>query len=317
MNVRGATARATLFAAATGALGASARSLDPPPLRHGPERLAILYREREPEAKETLFRKINDERTAAGVPALKYDLLAAKVGDEFCLDAAANGTTGHWDLMGRAPYLRWALAGGVDYHGQNVGAVSRTGAPIRTAEVAECLMDSHARMMAERPPDDGHRRTVLDPMWTHVGIGIAAVGGEFRMTEEYSRKVATWVEIPSAPVRAGGSASFEAQLPSGWNVGAIEVMYEKPPQPLSARELARRRSYQFPPVVLKLLPVLAGGFRYSDGSAGDFRVVNGRLKLRVPLASGTGNYYVLVYAAQGSAFGRQLSPITGALVIAE
>ena len=28
-------------------------------------------------------------------------------------------------------------------------------------------------MMAEKPPDDGHRRAILDPLWTHVGIGVA------------------------------------------------------------------------------------------------------------------------------------------------
>jgi hypothetical protein len=183
--------------------------------------------------------------------------------------------------------------------------------------VAGYLLSTHAQMMAERPPDDGHRQNVLDPMWTHVGIGVAIVGGEFRMSEEYSRKVATWVEVPSVPVRAGGTASFAAQLPSDWNVGAVEVTYEKPPKPLSAREIARRGSYRFPPVVLRLFPVPVGGLRYADGTSGDFRVHNGRLDLRVPLDSGVGNYYLLVYAGRGNMTGRRLFPITGALVVAE
>ena len=44
-------------------------------------------------------------------------------------------------------------------------------------------------MMAEKPPDDGHRQAILDPLWTHVGIGVALEGGEFRMTEEFTRHV--------------------------------------------------------------------------------------------------------------------------------
>jgi hypothetical protein len=176
-------------------------------------------------------------------------------------------------------------------------------------------MDAHARMMAEQPPDDGHRQTVLNPIWTHVGIGVALVGGEFRMTEEYSRRVARWVEIPSTPVPAGGTAAFAAQLPSDWAVGAIEVAFEKTPEPLSAREISARRSYRYPPPVSRLLPVPEGGLRYPDGSRSDFRVTNGRFDVRIPLFAGPGNYYVLVYAGRGTAFGRRLSSITGALIV--
>jgi len=194
--------------------------------------------------------------------------------------------------------------------------VSRTGAAIRPEELAACLMDAHARMMAERPPDDGHRQTVLNPIWTHVGIGVALVGGEFRMTEEYSRRIAQWVEIPSEPVPAGGSAAFAAQLASDWSVGAIEVAFEKAPEPLSAREIASRGGYQYPPLVSRLLPVPGGGLRYSDGSRGDFPVTGGRIDARIPLRAGPGNYYVLVYAGRGAIAGRRLSAVTGALIVA-
>jgi Uncharacterized protein with SCP/PR1 domains len=146
---------------------------------------------------------INRERAEHGAPPLAYDLLGAKVGDEFCEVAARDRTTGHWDLAGRAPYLRWALAGGIDHHAQNFAAESRTGFEF-TESPAELLLRMHAEFMAEKPPNDGHRRTVLDPIWTHVGIGFALVGGEMRMTEEYSRRVLEWAELPAGPVKAGG-----------------------------------------------------------------------------------------------------------------
>jgi uncharacterized protein YkwD len=313
----GCAALAALLLAGSGAGAGRGKRVDPPAVRYGPEREKIDYREREPAAKAELFRKINAERAAARLPTLQYDLFAAKVGDAFCLDAAANGTVGHYDVEGRAPYLRWALAGGVDYHGQNAGSVSRTGMRIREAEVPGQLLGTHASMMAEHPPDDGHRRTVLDPIWTHVGIGVAVVGGEFRMTEEYSRRVVTWVDVPSEPMRAGTTAAFTAQLPSGWNVGALEVAHEKFPHPLTAREIAARGSYRFPQSFLKLLPVLSGGLRYADERRGDFRVNFGRLDARIPLTEGPGNYYVFVYADRGNVVGRRLSSITGALIVAE
>ncbi len=185
-----------------------------PPLRVVMPGLAPAYAERVPAAKAELLRVINRERAEHGAPPLAYDLLGAKVGDEFCDRAARDRTTGHWDLEGRAPYLRWALAGGIDHHAQNFAAESRTGFEF-TESPAELLLRMHAAFMAEKPPNDGHRRTILDPIWTHVGIGFALVGGELRMTEEYSRRVLEWAELPAGPVRAGGGRPARAEAPEG------------------------------------------------------------------------------------------------------
>ena len=121
----------------------------------------------------------------------------------------------------------------MDYHAENFGSLTRTGANVEDAEVPAFLLDAHARMMAEVPPGDGHRRTVLDPEWTHVGIGAA--GGEFRMAEEFSRHVVEWVEVPAEPLPAGARAPFAVKLPAGWAL-ACEVVRARP---LPARNRAR------------------------------------------------------------------------------
>ena len=46
---------------------------------------------------------------------------------------------------------------------------------------------SQHAMMIEKPPHDGHRRTILDPHATHVGIGLAWEKGEFRIAQEFVR----------------------------------------------------------------------------------------------------------------------------------
>ena len=206
---------AALLAAACAFLPASRAEGPVPVVRRGGNAGAGPYAERFPEAKARLLERLNRERRAAGAPALAYDLLGASVGDAFSLDAATSRSSGHWDTAGRPPYLRWALAGGVDYHGENFSALTRTGADVDESEVSRLLLDAHAQMMAERPPDDGHRRTALDPDWTHVGFGAAAAGGEFRMVEEYSRRVALWVEVPRAPVPVRQRAPFAVRLPPG------------------------------------------------------------------------------------------------------
>ena len=278
--------------------------------------LAEAYAEKVPAAKAELLRVINEERAAHGAAPLAYDLLGAKVGDEFCEDAARNRTSGHWDLAGRPPYLRWALAGGIDHHAQNFAAESRRGYEFSEPPV-ELLKKAHAAFMSEKPPADGHRRTVLDPIWTHVGIGFSIVGGEMRMTEEYSRRVLEWAELPPGPVKAGRGTLVVLKLPRGWNVGAIEVAYEEFPKPMSRPEIAARRSYGLPPAWRILRPYPPTGTRWETGEAGDFRPnARGRIELLVPLDRGPGHYYLVVFASEGEARGRKLFPVAIPMVTA-
>lgn len=285
-------------------------------VRYGPDRASIPYAEKHAAAKAALLAKINTERKAAGLRALAYDLLAAKVGDEFCEDAAVRGTNGHWDTRGRAPYQRWGEAGGVDYHSENFSAHSRFGEPFGEP-VESLLLSSHASMMAERPPNDGHRRTVLDPIWTHVGIGASRIGGEFRMTEEYSREVAEWVDAPAGVQAAGTTVRVTVKLPRAFTAGPVEVAYEKRPSPLSPAQIARRGGYGYPQTIRRLFPKLGAGAVWEGGGHGDFDVTAGRADVKVALDAGAGNYYILLYAGEGEISGKRLSPATAVLIRAE
>jgi hypothetical protein len=285
--------------------------------RYGPDRASPPYAERARDAKAALLARINADRAAAGLAPVAYDLVAAKAGDAFCLDAARTGVMGHWDLAGRAPYDRFADAGGVDWNGENFSGTSRTGPPFRADELTGLLLEAHGRMMAERPPDDGHRRAILDPDWTHVGIGAFLEGGEFRMTEEFTRHAAVWVEAPAGDVRAGRTVPVNVQLPKGWSLAAVEVAHERFPRPMTAREIVRRASYALPPASQRLLPRVAPPFRYADGSSGDVGVSNGLVRAKVALLSGRGSYWVLVYAGPGSVEGKALGPITAIRIRAE
>ncbi len=290
---------------------------DVPLKRIGPDRGAAGYEERFPEAKAALLAVINRERRAAGAPPVAYDLLGAQVGDAFCADAAARNSVGHWDLDGRAPYLRWALAGGIDPNGENFAAETRVGLGYHEP-MADQLLAMHARFMAERPPDDGHRRTVLDPTWTHVGIGAAVDGTEFRMTEEFSRRVVEWVEVPAWPVRAGSVVEVTLKLRKGWSITAVDVCPEKPPRPISRAEAKRRGAYSYPPPVETLRPFAPPGGTWSDGSRGTFDASpGGKVSFRVKLRDGPGAYFLQVFGGEGNVFGRPLSPIAVPMVRAE
>ncbi len=56
--------------------------------------------------------------------------------------------------------------------GENVGLRYRSDFADVHAVIMEGLTFMHDSMMAEVPPDDGHRVTILRPEYTHVGIGL-------------------------------------------------------------------------------------------------------------------------------------------------
>ena len=288
-----------------------------PVIRYGADRADLPYEEPHAKEKQALYRRINEERMAAGLAPLEYSLRAAKAADLFCRDSAEKGYTGHWDLAGRAPYLRWADAGGVDQHAQNFASESRSPGPI-VGSPKEMLLGSHARMMAEVPPHDGHRRTVLDPDWTHVGIGVAVVGGEFRMSEEYVRKLMDWVEVPARPLPAGSEAPFAAKAPAGWNVGVVEVRREPVPRAMTPQETAERRTYALPPVIRQIYAMPGNGMVWASGEKGSFPVApDGEFRFTVPLDHGPGDYYVVVFASKGPFTGKPVTPAPIARIRAE
>lgn len=312
---RPAVAFLLLFAGAAASL--ALRPADVRVVRLGSDRNTPPYSEPWAREKAILLARINGQRREAGVRPLAYCTRAARAGDLFCREAAEKEFSGHWDLEGRPPYLRWALAGGVDAHAENFSSRTRTPGPL-DEPMENLLLDAHARFMAERPPHDGHRRTVLDPAFTCVGIGAAIRGGEFRMTEEFVRQALDWVEIPYGPVPAGTAAPFAARMPIGWNVAAVEVGFEPPPRPMTREENARREAYPLPEAYRKLRAFAPSGSVWTDGTRGDFAVATGGiLRLSIPLDRGRGSYWLLVYAGEGNVIGRSLTPVTLARVVAE
>jgi uncharacterized protein YkwD len=114
--------------------------------------------------KRAVFERINRDRLTHGLKPVQWDDLASRVGDLHCREMLRNRYVSHWNLEGYKPYHRYSFAGGTDSVHENVsgsdGAVGSGG----LAQVLPRAIQCHARMMAERPPLDGHRRNILDPI---------------------------------------------------------------------------------------------------------------------------------------------------------
>ncbi len=310
-----AAALAALGSAAAGSVAYSAPAAPGFGMLHlGPERLVISYPDAQGTVKGHLVARINRDRQLHGVPPLRYDARLALTGDRFTHDQALAASNGHWDPAGRPPYVRWGLAGGVDFHSQNAGSYSNSGGIVPDA-IEAIALQIHESMMDERPPDDGHRQTILNPLLTHVGIGLAQVGGEFRITEEFSRVAFEWLEVPDRPLRPGTIAAFSGKPLAGLEVGVVEIAFEPPPRKLTTRELNSRGSYSYPRAYKTLYPKLRNGGFYRSGEAGEFDIrQDGAFSLQFRCDQGPGYYFVLCYVRKRGERNPQMFPATAAMV---
>jgi uncharacterized protein YkwD len=192
--------------------------------------------------------QINRDRAAAGLSPVALDLQSSLISDHHCQEMAAHRYLSHWDLRGLLPYHRYHFDGGRDHVQESLSAtsiISNEPAPIPTDPegILPNLLQSHKRFMNEKPPLDGHRKNVLDPAHTHVGIGLAVVGGEFRMGEEFINRYVLLKEMPAA-LPASGSVPVQGEmLKKGYGPYYCVVFYEGIPQPRTVAQLNRTYAY--------------------------------------------------------------------------
>jgi hypothetical protein len=228
-----------------------------------------------------LLNQVNIERAEAGVRPLKLDSLACTVAEKHATEMARNNFLSHWGLDGRKPYHRYSFAGGVEAIQENDGAID-TNTPIASAEVPIHLMSMHRSMHDEVPPDDGHRKTILNPVHTHVGFGYADYGFCVRLCELY---VARYVAINPYAVTASPHDRIVLSgrlLEPTYSLEGIDVFYEPLPAPPDRAWLRIPRPYGLPDERESLRPKLGPTYFYEDGSKGSIEL-QGRGRFRVPI----------------------------------
>lgn len=248
--------------------------------------------------KEELFSQINRDRARYGLPLLRWDERAAGVAEEHCREMLEAGYFSHWDLSGRKPYHRYALAGGTEYNAENLGfAFYRPSGPGDHINVRKAAFESYKGMLAERPPEDGHRRTILNPHHTHVGIGIA-----FSVDRTYISLLflSRYVKFdPPPPKRARPDEKIYLSgkiLKKDYSLQGVLVFHEPLPKPRSPEELERfPKWYGLPNKKLELKPLLPPDKRYQDGSRGEVKVEDERFSFLLSFPEGPGVYTVVAF----------------------
>ena len=186
---------------------------------------------------------INKSRRRNNAPPLKLDILASRVANKMCREAAENGYIGHWNMAGEEPYLRYALAGGYDHVSENAyGEWSSGNINTSDAVISSLMRSGHMKFMAERAPYDGHRKNIIDKSHNFVGIGFCISGRQFRYYEEFIDRYLEFENLPSR-VKTGEPFNITVKTNGQSFLYYIIIYRENPPQPLSPEQISRKGSY--------------------------------------------------------------------------
>jgi uncharacterized protein YkwD len=217
--------------------------------------------------RKNLLEMINEERDVAKVKPVALDELANEVATKHAVDLATKEFIGHWGSDGLKPYQRYSFAGGTAATEENVSAADNTWS-MKTQDLKQDTAYLHVRMYQEKPPNDGHRRTILAPQHTHVGIGLAVQNLRLRLVELF---VAKYIEVNpiKRESKPGAQLYFSGKIiRRGYYLNHVEVFYEPLPTPPELSWLRQPRSYDFPKDSRKLRPTLQPPLIYADGTGG-------------------------------------------------
>src|SRR5688572_6908111 len=258
--------------------------------------------------REHVLKLINRDRKIYNLPPVQLDLEASAIGDDYCRRQIKNGTNGHFTTDGLAPYMRYSFAGGNDGVSENAAAWSANYAFSERA-LYEMARRSQDAMMAESAPDDGHKRTILDPHATHVGIGLAWERSEFRLVHEFIRRYVRWTRPLPRRARVGETVLVAGQPIDGAAVEAISVHYERVPETMLAHVANALSNYSLPSKRKDYFPRLKQEYtrhpngtieivrrEYPGGHRGDFTVAkDSAFSFDVPFTQGPGIYTIVVW----------------------
>lgn len=255
----------------------------------------ILSKEEILEIKQRIVALINQQRRSHGLRPVELDEFASRVAESHCKDMLAGNYISHWNRDGIKPYIRYSDAGGIDAVMENVSALWG-GVRFNLEFIYKTLEEMHLRMYNERPPNDGHRRNILQPQHTHVGIGIAYDAIGLRFAQEF---VARYVEIssPMRSAKAGEKVLIKGRLLyDETDLAYMEVFYEPFPKPLTAALLNKTGSYEFPQESFAIRPILPSGYQYADGKKGEIEYdkSSGRFSYLLDIPSNRSGIYTVV-----------------------
>lgn len=253
------------------------------------------------EIRANLLDMVNEEREVAKLNPLLVDELATQVAAKHAQEMAVEDFASHWGRDGRKPYHRYSFAGGTQATQENVSAADNTWST-KASDLKQDAAYLHVRLYQEKPPYDGHRRTILAPQHTHVGFGLAVKNLRLRLVELF---VAKYLQVEPIPRKAkpGERLTFTAKMPKeGYYLNTVEVFYEPLPVPPEMSWLRQPRSYALPNESRVLRPKVPPPYVYADRQPGVVEMaIDGKFTTPIKLFKDEpGIYTVVTWLTRGS-----------------
>jgi hypothetical protein len=192
---------------------------------------------------------INQDRQINGLSELVWDEIAAQAASQHVQEEADNGYISHWGMDGSKPQLRYTRAGGLDAVNENesVSLWLQGGFQGLSVKELENIVKEHqTAMLNEKPPDDGHRKNILDVHHTGVGIAIAVGRYGVAMAQEFTNH---YTEMDPVPRKAlpGSEINLSGRVLPGYKLSGIYAVWEETPHSMLKEELMITASYSDPP----------------------------------------------------------------------
>jgi len=186
---------------------------------------------------------INISRKKYKAKPVKLDILASRVANKMCREAAENDFMGHWNMAGEKPYHRYAFAGGYDHVAENAFGEWTTGNySVSSSVISSMMKKGHSTFMAEKAPNDGHKKTIIEKYHNNVGIGFFINEKQFRYYEEF---IDRYMEFENIPAEVNLDESFKITVkPLQREYLYYMVVYrDKPLKPMTPSQIKRIGSY--------------------------------------------------------------------------
>ena len=243
---------------------------------------------------------INQDREKASAPPVVYSEPLSLLADEHCREMLREGYASHWNRAGWKPYMRYSQGGVTDHTSENISSLNSTGFEVSFDSVKAEMTARHEGLIGEEPPYDQHRRNILDPRHTHVGIGVAYSKAGLRMIQIFARR---YVSLEPIPTKQGPTSGIQLKgkvLEPGYELQAISVFYEPLPEEMSLAQLMGTYSYGLPDDERIYRTRLPSIMRYADGTRGSVEVRGRSFSQTISIPSRKGVYTLVVWLEKES-----------------
>lgn len=186
------------------------------------------------EQRKILLQLVNVDRAKNGLSPVQLDLPLSDVAERHAREMAENGYLSHWNMAGVGPDVRAGQAGLTDVALENAYALSGN---IGLSLTRDQLAEAQENWMNS----PGHRANIVDPLHTHVGLGVwfDARAGQMRAVQLFANR---YLVIQGCPKQAmpGSKIALSGRLLSGVKSVFTDLAFQPAPRSLSVAEIEQK-----------------------------------------------------------------------------